>query len=169
MEDFERCLGLRPGANYAEPRDLWRIRTYGMHFLEDYFPHRELGVARVRLGRPAEAIQLLEQSIRQTASGRAKHYLNRARRAVLRDAPTSKPETKLRGDSRQVWTRDRFRILEGVARGDGFIEEIVVNGQRQFIELAEQEDLPLISSPYSMFVSCGRLYACNLTGLDGNR
>jgi predicted transcriptional regulator len=39
----------------------------------------------------------------------------------------------------------------------------------EVIELAEQEDLPLISSPYSMFVSCGRLHACSLTGLDGNR
>ena len=39
----------------------------------------------------------------------------------------------------------------------------------EVVELAEQQDLPLISSPYSMFVSCGRLHACNLTGLDGNR
>jgi predicted transcriptional regulator len=39
----------------------------------------------------------------------------------------------------------------------------------EVIDLAEQNDLPLITSPYSMFVSCGRLHACNLTGLDGNR
>ena len=39
----------------------------------------------------------------------------------------------------------------------------------EVIELAKQQELPLISSPYSMFVSCGRLHACNLTGLDGNR
>ncbi len=37
------------------------------------------------------------------------------------------------------------------------------------IELAEENQLPLISSPYSMFVSCGRLHACELTGLDGKR
>ena len=39
----------------------------------------------------------------------------------------------------------------------------------EVIELAEENQLPLISSPYSMFVSCGRLHACELTGLDGNR
>lgn len=39
----------------------------------------------------------------------------------------------------------------------------------EVIELAKEHDLPLISSPYSMFVSCGRLHACNLTGLDGRR
>ena len=37
------------------------------------------------------------------------------------------------------------------------------------IDLAREQELPLISSPYSMFVSCGRLHACNLTGLDGRR
>ena len=40
---------------------------------------------------------------------------------------------------------------------------------QEVIDLANEQDLPLISSPYSMFVSCGRLYACNLTGLDGRR
>jgi hypothetical protein len=40
---------------------------------------------------------------------------------------------------------------------------------REVIEMAEAQGLPLISSPYSMFVSCGRLHACNLTGLDGQR
>ncbi len=39
----------------------------------------------------------------------------------------------------------------------------------EVIELAEENQLPLISSPYSMFVSCGRLHACELTGLDGKR
>ena len=37
------------------------------------------------------------------------------------------------------------------------------------VELAEENQLPLISSPYSMFVSCGRLHACELTGLDGKK
>ena len=40
---------------------------------------------------------------------------------------------------------------------------------QQVIDLARDQSLPLISSPYSMFVSCGRLHACNLTGLDGRR
>ena len=40
---------------------------------------------------------------------------------------------------------------------------------REVVEMATAQGLPLISSPYSMFVSCGRLHACNLTGLDGQR
>ena len=40
---------------------------------------------------------------------------------------------------------------------------------QEVIDMAEAQGIPLISSPYSMFVSCGRLHACNLTGLDGKR
>jgi predicted transcriptional regulator len=49
---------------------------------------------------------------------------------------------------------------------------VFVRGKKppqEVIDLAKANGLPLISSPYSMFVSCGRLHACNLTGLDGRR
>lgn len=35
------------------------------------------------------------------------------------------------------------------------------------IELAKKEKIPVFTSPYSMFVSCGRLYGLGITGLDG--
>ncbi len=37
------------------------------------------------------------------------------------------------------------------------------------LELARAENMPLISTPYSMFVSCGRLHDRGITGLDGSR
>ena len=40
---------------------------------------------------------------------------------------------------------------------------------QEVIDMAKAQEIPLMSSPYSMFVSCGRLHAGNLTGLDGNR
>lgn len=39
----------------------------------------------------------------------------------------------------------------------------------EIIDLASKDGIPLLSSPYSMFVSSGRLYAHGLTGLDGRR
>jgi predicted transcriptional regulator len=39
----------------------------------------------------------------------------------------------------------------------------------EVVDLANAQGLPLISTPFSMFVSCGRLHACQLTGLNGNR
>ena len=37
------------------------------------------------------------------------------------------------------------------------------------VELARQEDIPLLVTPLTMFVSCGRLYQGGLTGVHGNR
>ncbi len=36
------------------------------------------------------------------------------------------------------------------------------------VELAKEERIPLLVSPHSMFVSCGRLYNNGITGVDGN-
>lgn len=37
------------------------------------------------------------------------------------------------------------------------------------IELAKSENIPIYTTPCSMFVSCGRLYSHGITGLDSNR
>ena len=37
------------------------------------------------------------------------------------------------------------------------------------VALAEMHGIPLLSTPCSMFVSCGRLYRAGLTGLNGAR
>ncbi len=39
----------------------------------------------------------------------------------------------------------------------------------EVVELAHAHNLPLLSTPLSMFVACGRLHGRNLTGLDGQR
>ncbi len=49
---------------------------------------------------------------------------------------------------------------------------VFVRGKRpppEVLDLAAEHGLPLITSPFSMFVTCGRLHACRLTGLDGRR
>ena len=49
---------------------------------------------------------------------------------------------------------------------------IFVRGKQpseQVLELAVEENIPVIVSPHSMFVSCGRLYNKGLTGVDGSR
>jgi predicted transcriptional regulator len=37
------------------------------------------------------------------------------------------------------------------------------------IEMAKGHDMPMLTTQYSMFVSCGRLYSAGLTGLNGAR
>lgn len=40
---------------------------------------------------------------------------------------------------------------------------------KDIVDLAKQEDIPLLVTPLSMFVACGRLYQGGLTGVHGNR
>lgn len=37
------------------------------------------------------------------------------------------------------------------------------------VEMARLHDIPLLSTPFSMFISSGRLYSMGLTGLNGSR
>ena len=37
------------------------------------------------------------------------------------------------------------------------------------IDLARTEGIPLLTTPFSMFISCGRLHAHGITGLNGMR
>ena len=49
---------------------------------------------------------------------------------------------------------------------------VFVRGKKashDIIALAMAQDIPLLLTPYSMFVSCGRLHARGITGLDGTR
>lgn len=41
------------------------------------------------------------------------------------------------------------------------------NPPPEVIELAKELNVPILRSPYSMFVSCGKLHRSGITGLDG--
>jgi len=137
--DFEICLGLRRGAKYGFPTDMWRARTYGLHFLEEYFPNRELGICLYQLGETGTAIEFLEKSLDQEPSGRAKHYLNLARKKRLAEQRIAPPEISFDPACKGIWTRLRSRRISGTARGKGLVRQILVNRRPLFIELAEEE------------------------------
>jgi len=49
---------------------------------------------------------------------------------------------------------------------------IFVRGKKatkEVIDMARANEIPLLSTPYSMFVSCGRLHAQGMKGLNGSR
>lgn len=61
-------------------------------------------------------------------------------------------------------------VRTAIIAGVGAI--VIVRGkipQDEIVAAAKEHQIPLISTPCSMFVSCGRLHAHGLTGLDGNR
>ena len=61
-------------------------RTYGLHFIPEYFPNRELGIALFQQGKLDEAAQRLETSLSQERSALAEHYLNQVRAAQVSEA-----------------------------------------------------------------------------------
>lgn len=146
-QDFETALGIRSGARFGYDEDMWRARTYGLHFVESYFPNRELGICLLSLGKPDEAVRFLETSMKQAPSGRAKHYLNLARKEILARTAVTPPAIALSAASLTRWTRSRSRMLEGVAQGDGRVQRVLVNGRPLFSELAENR------VPFSQTVS----------------
>ncbi|HBA84702.1 MAG TPA: hypothetical protein DCZ95_11465 [Verrucomicrobia bacterium] len=139
-EDLERCLGLRSGATYEFARDMWKARTYGMHFLDDYFPHRELGVCCYYLEDWSRAQHFLEKSLAQEPSGRAKFYLNLTRKHLLTSVQASPPSVRiLDGMPSTTWTSNRSVRIEGLAAGDGFVNCIFLGPERLFLEEASRE------------------------------
>ena len=61
-------------------------------------------------------------------------------------------------------------VRTAIIAGVGAI--VFVRGKKppkEVVDQARQNGIPLMSTPYSMFVSCGRLYSKGITGLDGAR
>jgi hypothetical protein len=137
LENFEIAIGERPGARTRYKRDQWRVRTYGMHFLEGYFPNRELGIALYHSGVFPEAEIYLERSLAQAASGRAKHYLNRVRRERLKSEHFSAPVIEIAAASLQDPVNTRTLAIRGVAGAQGHVARIWINQIPEFLELAE--------------------------------
>ncbi len=140
VEAFETAVGEKEGATLPRPEDARRARTYGLHFVDDYFPHRELGVAFYRMKRYAEAERELLVSLSQTPSAKAKTYLNLVRRELLRQTPAQEdpPTLEVNVAGAPYISSNKIRVT-GVAMSRNRIESIAVNGRRLFIELAEQE------------------------------
>lgn len=137
-EDFEVCLGVRPGAKYSYPRELWQARMYGVRFFHDYFPHRELGIALLKLGDARAAVAELEESLRQEPSGRAKHYLNEACKAMQSGMPLPPPVIVLDQEAGPaVYCKSVSMRLSGRVQARGRVGHLEVGGVREFIELAE--------------------------------
>ena len=137
-DDFRRCLGLLKGARFGDDRDRWRARTYGLHFVEGYFPNRELGVCLYEQQDDAGAIRHLERSLEQAPSGRAKHYLNLARARQLSGRRLPAPRLRLDepGAAEAALTRERTLQVAGVAEGEGYIRHLTIGNTPEFIELA---------------------------------
>jgi len=169
-EDFETAIGERKGATLARPKDARRVRTYGMHFIDDYFPHRELGVAYYRMKRYADAEKELLVSLEQTPSAKAKVYLNLVRGEILRQKPAQDepPALTLKAPEKPYLNSDTI-TLTAMAASKNYVSSVLINGQRLFVELAQQKiefskDLKLKPGANEILVE-----AVDLTGMSSQK
>lgn len=133
MEDLRQAINMRK-------KDQRMARTYGMHFV-DYFPHRELGIVHLNRGEIDRAISELEESVRSEESAKAVFYLNKARKALLKDRsgsirpPVITVESLRDGQA----VRDLSVKVRGRASGEGLVSRITVNGSPVRFELAVKD------------------------------
>ncbi|MBI2422890.1 MAG: hypothetical protein HYV27_08670 [Candidatus Hydrogenedentes bacterium] len=106
---------------------LWP-RSYGMHFLPEYFPNRELGITLFLQGRVEEGKDALEKSLNQQFSARAEYYAGMARTAWLQEtnADQKAPWITIKTAADAV-SETRFTV-EGQAFDDTFVAAIAING-----------------------------------------
>jgi hypothetical protein len=150
---YERGCSYLDGGFYKEAEDDFRAalqgrakdqrwpRTYGLHFIPEYFPNRELGIALYHQQRIEESLQQIELSLQQRFSARAAFYLTEGRREWLaaNDIDATPPEIVIIAPAAQVAVGATEVVLEGIARDDTFVAGIDIDGQPYDIRLGAAE------------------------------
>ncbi|MGA1868694.1 MAG: CsgG/HfaB family protein [bacterium] len=136
-EEFRAAISQRT-------KDQWRARTYGMHILDQYFPHRELGIAYLQQGMIDTAIDELTTSIEMTKSSKALYYLDQARKKKLEsgDLDHDPPHITVYNDNMYdttIYTNESHFLLKGSARDNYFVASLRVNEKPVYISVSEPE------------------------------
>jgi tetratricopeptide (TPR) repeat protein len=132
---------------------LWP-RTYGMHFLPEYFPSRELGITYYRQGRFEEGLQLLETSLNDQFSSRATYYADLARVQVLTKNGLDKepPSVELTSPTPGQSLGAIYTTVSGITRDDQFVKAIYVNDK----SIDFRQSLPEVPFKYPVVFSAGK-------------
>ena len=116
---------------------LWP-RTYGMHFIPEYFPHRELGVSLYYQDDLEASVEHLRSSLDQQFSARAAYYFKQAQqRRVASMGDTTPPSLEVRIDQKGL--SESQVTFAAVARDDGFVSAVEVNGASIDIRVIDPE------------------------------
>jgi len=135
-KEAERDLRIALGSRKRD--QLWP-RTYGLHFIPEYFPHRELGIALYHQGRLPEAIRELELSISHKMSARGALFLDDARKKFIESqgADQNPPTVELMAIASTV--SERTVTVKGVARDDTYVAGITIAGKPVTVRVSAPE------------------------------
>lgn len=132
IRDFETAIAMRS-------EDQAWARTYGMHFVHEYFPNRELGAALYYQGDYEEAIDALSRSYGQQESARTALFLGKARRAVLEATGGDQAAPDVTFADAGITTAEMRYTVKGVARDDTYVAGIKVGDAPFYFDLAQPE------------------------------
>ncbi len=93
------CLNQAVKQRSADQR---MARTYGMHFIDDYFPNRETGIIHFLMGHHSIAEKDLLRSLEQEPSAKAYYYLDEVRKALMKQnlSAASRPDISITSPSK---------------------------------------------------------------------
>ncbi len=128
-------------------QDKRRAYTIGMHFIDDYFPNRELGIALFHQRKYSEAEKYLKTSLSQFPTSKAEEYLKRVRSAQLnisqsdKQPPIIEIKTPLDNKIHSETTID----VKGLVKDDSFIDTLEVNGipYRHIVDFKTDTGIPV--------------------------
>ncbi len=116
-------------------------RIYGLRFIPEYFPNRELGIALFHQGQLPEAETYLLRSVEGgTVTARAGYYLNEARAAIIASNASDAAAPSIAVDPSANAVFGNLEVtLAGTVRDDWYIREITVKGVPIQIAYAQPE------------------------------
>jgi hypothetical protein len=120
-------------------KDKRRVYTLGMHFITNYFPHRELGVVLYNQGKYQQAQKHLLISLKQFPSTKAENFLNKTRIKLQSIIDNEKSAPSISLSSKAVWSNQKGRAVSLTITDDTFIEKVWIDN-----ELYIWQDITLI-------------------------
>lgn len=116
-------------ALHQKKGEQWDAEIYGYHYM-DYFPYRELGIVFYMQKKYNKAEERLVESLSIEKTARAEFYLEKTRRAMIKDISDGKPPTvtlKLKGNEK--YCNKFYMLFEGVAEDENFVGSIKVEDE----------------------------------------
>ena len=127
-------------------------RTYGLHFMPEYFPHREMGIVMYGQGRIEEAERELEYSYNQEPSARAGYYLDKVRtdRITANNEDSAPPTLEIVSPKPgQPFSQIQTELV-AVAHDDTYVGKIEIDGNAFPIQVSKKDiefSWPITLSP----------------------
>jgi len=127
-------------------RDQRKARTYGLHFIDDYFPHREKGLVYYLTGDYENALSELELSLSHEASEKAYKIRDEVIKKLMEKEAVTQPDFALISDKSQepyifhkesddsylIRTKNDPVIISGIAEDEQYVSEIILKDKQFF-------------------------------------